>query len=162
MIPQLLQRHGSVTITIQGFEIATDPGDASGFASIQTSVAITVGLAETVLEAWAAGRGPLGTKILKQEIGTIVLALQPPAQATASLHFRCIQSTITIDIQTDEQRLHPGAVNTHGLVARSGLQRQWTQQHCQRQKHADGGQRSHLTSLWKLTSSDDDSGMTDT
>ena len=61
MIPQLLQGHGSITITIQGFEVATDPGDTSGFASIQATVAITVGLAEMVLEAWPTGGSPLGT-----------------------------------------------------------------------------------------------------
>ena len=56
MVPQLLERHGSIPITIQSIEVATDPGDALGFLSIQSTVPVKVGLAEMVLEARATGR----------------------------------------------------------------------------------------------------------
>ena len=55
MIPQLLKRHGSIPITIQSIEVATDPGDALGLLSIQATVPVEICLAEMVLEARAAG-----------------------------------------------------------------------------------------------------------
>ena len=56
MVPQLLQRHGSIPITIQSVEVATDPGNALGFLTIQAMVLVAVGLAEMALQAWATGR----------------------------------------------------------------------------------------------------------
>ena len=56
MVPHLLQRHGSIPIAIQNIEVATDPGDALGFLSIQAKIPVAVGLAEMVLQAWASGR----------------------------------------------------------------------------------------------------------
>jgi hypothetical protein len=55
MVPQLLQRHGSIAITIQGLEVATDPGDALGFLAIQATVLVTVGFLEMTLQARATG-----------------------------------------------------------------------------------------------------------
>ena len=55
MIPELLQGDGSIMITVQGIEIAADPGDAPGFLPIQPTVAVAVGLTEILLEAWTCG-----------------------------------------------------------------------------------------------------------
>ena len=55
MVPQLLQGHGSISITIQDLEVATDPGNALGFLSIQATVPITVGFLEMALQARATG-----------------------------------------------------------------------------------------------------------
>ena len=60
------------------------------------------------------------------------------------------------DIQADEQGFHPGAVDTNGLVTRSGQQRHRTQRQCQRAEHKDDFWGSHATSLWSLGNSDDD------
>ena len=56
MVPQLLKRHGSILITIQNIEVATDPWDPLGFLWIQAKIPVAVGLAEMVLQAWASGR----------------------------------------------------------------------------------------------------------
>ena len=56
MVPHLPQGHGSISITIQDLEIATDPGDALRFLSIQATVPITVGFLEMPLQARAARR----------------------------------------------------------------------------------------------------------
>ena len=55
MVPQLLQGHAAIPITIQGVEVATDPGNALGFLTIQTMVLVAIGLAEVALQAWATG-----------------------------------------------------------------------------------------------------------
>ena len=56
MVPQLLQRHGSIPITIQSVEVATDPRNALCFLSIQAAVPVAVRLPEMVLQAGATGR----------------------------------------------------------------------------------------------------------
>ena len=61
MIPKFLEGHRSIAITIQNIEVATNPGDASGFASVQTMVPVPVGLTEMVPEARPARSPPLGT-----------------------------------------------------------------------------------------------------
>ena len=55
MVPQLLQGHGSIPITIQSVEIAANPGNALGFLTIQEIVLVAVGLVETMLQTWATG-----------------------------------------------------------------------------------------------------------
>ena len=56
MVPQLLKRHGSIPITIQNIEVATDPGDSVGFLWIQAKIPVAVSLEKMVLQAWASGR----------------------------------------------------------------------------------------------------------
>ena len=50
MVSELLQGHASILITIQSVEVATDPGNALGFLTIQAMVLVAVGLAEMTLQ----------------------------------------------------------------------------------------------------------------
>ena len=52
MVPQLVQRHGSISINIQRIEIATDPRDAFGFLSIQAPIEVAVKLNKERLFCW--------------------------------------------------------------------------------------------------------------